>query len=90
MESDDMLRGILGDEFSDRIFRKAVPVITPAPIPVVPGHIPSTRPVGSSPSSRKQEIKELVEQSLAQAGYNEEALSGLVAAMAAYVENAIG
>jgi hypothetical protein len=92
MENDDMLRGIFGyeEEINRAIFGKSVPTITPAPIPVIPGHIPSARPRGSSPTSRKQEIRELMEQSLAQVGYNEEVMSGLVEAMASYLEQQIG
>jgi|ERR1035441_5631533 hypothetical protein len=94
--NDPMMRGIFGDEFMDVILpksqpalRKVVPV-TPAPLPGQPGFIPTARPKGSTPTSRKQEIRELCGQSLAQVGWNEEVLTSLVEAMASYLEQQIG
>jgi hypothetical protein len=94
MESDDQLfKGVFGEsDINPLVFGlgKFVPPVRPAPLPTQPGVIPSARPAGSTPDKRKQEIRQLLEQSLAQVSWNEEVMSGLVAAVSSYVENQIG
>jgi hypothetical protein len=85
----DLFKDIFGDEQPEdrisRILRKQTPVIGAGR----PGAIPTQRPT-TTPSQRKQEIKQLCEQSLAQTNFNEQTMTSLVEAMSSYVENAIG
>jgi hypothetical protein len=85
-----MLKAVLGNEFLPEILGKeGAAAVIAAPLPTAPGVIPSRRPAGSTPSSRKQEVRSLLEQSMAQLNYNDEVMSSLVEAMSSYVENCI-
>ena len=84
----DFMNGMFG-EFADK-FRKSVPASLAAPIPVLPGVIPTGRPAGSTPTARASEIRTLVGEFASSLNpYNQTVLQELEEAIAAYVENAI-
>jgi hypothetical protein len=90
MKDAAMMKGIFGDEFAVEIFGKDAPQVVAAEIPTQVGHVPTGRPVGSSPrEKRKSDIQALVEQSFAQSRSNQEACDAITAAVTAYLENMI-
>jgi hypothetical protein len=96
--SDPFIESILGkfgdnDPYISPIMKLSGAVgPTPAPLPVATGVIPNTRPKGSTPTQRKEDLKNLISDALGGdlSQYNQEVLAALIEAMNAYVENQIG
>jgi hypothetical protein len=88
-----LVEEIVGPEYyAIRKTQAAAAAIDAAVIPTRPGVIPNVRPKGSTPTQRKQDLKNLITETLGSStsAYNQEQIESLLEAMAAYVENAIG
>jgi hypothetical protein len=71
-----------------QLLRKA---IAPAPLPTGQGVIPNTRPKGSTPTQRKEDLKNLITETLGDvSAFDQETIEALLSAMNAYIEDQIG